>query len=134
MEAKAVPRPDPPQYAPLWQNVQRFLVGLGSVERMTSLLTRLTVSCSVLCFCYCLAGMAVACTVVLCDEKLTTESEWNQCMSQSPQALLPHAPPSPLPFNPIQPALILFSSIAVVPCHQWQSQQGHVCTSTPYLA
>ncbi len=47
MEAKAVPRPDPPQYAPLWQNVQRFLVGLGSVERMTSLLTRLTVSCSV---------------------------------------------------------------------------------------
>ncbi|KAL0028971.1 hypothetical protein WJX77_009058 [Trebouxia sp. C0004] len=42
MEAKAVPRPDPPQYAPLWQNVQRFLVGLGSVERMTSLLNRLT--------------------------------------------------------------------------------------------
>ncbi|KAL0049173.1 hypothetical protein WJX82_008148 [Trebouxia sp. C0006] len=42
MEAKAVPRPIPPQYTPLWQNVQRFLVGLGSVERMMSLLIRLT--------------------------------------------------------------------------------------------
>ncbi len=43
MEAKAVPRPDPPQYAPLWQNVQRFLVGLGSVDRIVSLMTRLKV-------------------------------------------------------------------------------------------
>ncbi len=64
MEAKAVPRPEPPQYAPLWQNVQRFLAGLGSVERMTSLLTRLTVSCSVLCIC--LTRVAVAVTVVFC--------------------------------------------------------------------
>ena len=103
MEAKAVPRPIPPQYTPLWQNVQRFLVGLGSVERMTSLLIRLTVSCAVLCICQCLAGMTVAfCTVVLCDERLTAESEWNQCMSQFPPALLPHAPhPSPpRAFNP----------------------------------
>ena len=61
MEAKAVPRPDPPHYAPLWQNVQRFLVGLGSVERMTSLLTRLKVSCSVLCSCYCLARNDCGC-------------------------------------------------------------------------
>ena len=43
MEAKAVPRPHPPHYAPLRQNVQRFLLGLGSVERMTSLMTRLQV-------------------------------------------------------------------------------------------
>ena len=137
MEAKAVPRPIPPQYTPLWQNVQRFLVGLGSVERMTSLLIRLTVSCAVLCICQCLAGMTVAfCTVVLCDERLTAESEWNQCMSQFPPALLPHAPHPPPPPGPstLAPNSILFSSIAAVPCDQWQSQQGHVCPSTPYLA
>jgi len=102
MEAKAVPRPDPPQYAHLWQNVQRFLVGLGSVERMTSLLTRLTVSCSVLCICYCLAGMAecmsgrrcaVAVPVSFCVESFTTESACNKCMSHFPQASLPHALP-----------------------------------------
>lgn len=107
MEAKAVPRPDPPQYAPLWQNVQRFLVGLGSVERMTSLLTRLIVSCSVLCMCCCLAGVAVAVTVVTCVERLTKGSACNQCMShflqallapcQSPRPRLTLMPPSPAP-------------------------------------
>lgn len=44
MKAKAVPRPDPPHYAPLWQNVHRFLGGLGSQERMTNLLVRLMVT------------------------------------------------------------------------------------------
>ena len=44
MEAKTVPRPNPPQYGPLWQNVHRFLNGLGSQERMTDLLGRLMVS------------------------------------------------------------------------------------------
>ena len=43
MEAKAVPRPDPPQYGPLWQNVHRFLNGLGSQERIADLLGRLMV-------------------------------------------------------------------------------------------
>lgn len=52
MEAKAVPRPDPPHYTPLWQNVHRFLVGLGSQERMANLLGRLMVrTASWHCFC-----------------------------------------------------------------------------------
>ena len=52
MEGKAVPRPDPPRYAPLWQGVHRFLAGLGSLERMTSLLGRLMVHMlTLLCVC-----------------------------------------------------------------------------------
>lgn len=43
MEAKTVPRPDPPHYTPLWQNVHRFLAGLGSLDRITQLLSRLMV-------------------------------------------------------------------------------------------
>ena len=43
MEAKAVPRPDPPQYSALWQSVQRFLSGLANVARVTGLIARLKV-------------------------------------------------------------------------------------------
>ena len=43
LEAKAVPRPDPPRYLALQQTVQRFLSGLGSVDRMTRLMSRLQV-------------------------------------------------------------------------------------------
>lgn len=49
MEAKAVPRPHPPQYGPLWQSVHRFLTGLGSLERMTNLLARLVVRTTCCC-------------------------------------------------------------------------------------
>ena len=66
MEAKAVPRPDPPQYAPLWQNVHRFLNGLGSQERMIDLLGRLTVSnswhlvCGAIVQCICTCSLVPA--------------------------------------------------------------------------
>lgn len=73
MEARAVPRPEPPQYGPLWQNVHRFLNGLGSQERMTHLLGRLMVSkgwhlviCAIIrCICSCPFVLALP----LCNER-----------------------------------------------------------------
>lgn len=85
MEAKAVPRPDPPQYGPLWQNVHRFLNGLGIQERMTDLLGRLTVSkswhlvvCDIIrCICPCSFALALpVCSGVhiyictICDDEV----------------------------------------------------------------
>ena len=46
MEAKAVPRPAPPQYAQVLQSVQHFLAGSGSMQRMQSLLVHLEVGSS----------------------------------------------------------------------------------------
>ena len=48
LEARAVPRPAPPQYAQLVQSVQHFLAGSGSVPRMKALLLRLEVTSPVL--------------------------------------------------------------------------------------
>lgn len=44
MEAKAVPRPSPPQYVQITHSVQQFLAGAGSVHRVEALLTRVEVS------------------------------------------------------------------------------------------
>lgn len=48
LEARAVPRPAPPQYAQLVQSVQHFLAGSGSLQRMKALMMRLEVTCPVL--------------------------------------------------------------------------------------
>ena len=76
MEAKAVPRPDPPQYGPLWQNVHRFLNGLGSQERMTDLLGRLMVKQKLASRLLCHHMMRLPLLIYIC----TSFVQWDACV------------------------------------------------------